>query len=405
MDRKSLLAGVVLALFSSQLIAGDFPQWRGPERDGKVAGFEAPAQWPAAPETKWTVKVGLGDAGPAVVGESVFTFAREGNDEVIACYDAATGEQKWKSAYPSAAFNGPDARQHAGPRATPAVSDGKVVTVGVSGVLSCVNAADGQLAWRKDEYKGVPKFHTSSSPLITGGVCIVQLGSAEKGGIHAFDLATGESKWEWTGGGPDYASPVLLEADGTRQVVAMTAREVVGVSLADGKLLWSVPFVSEGRNYNSATPVVDGATVYIAGQGRGTKALRIEKSGDAFAAKELWSKPDLAVQYATPVLVDGRLYGLSDKGNIYCMDAKTGDVLWTDDARRGGYGAILTDVKTILLLTEKGDLVIFAADAKQFTQLASYKVSEMPTYATPAITGADAIYLKTQDSLAKLSVK
>ena len=120
---------------------------------------------------------------------------------------------------------------------------------------------------------------------------------------------------------------MVLTVDGTKQVVALTEKSIVGVGLSDGKLLWKLPFVPQRRAYNAATPMVDGETVIYTGAGRGTKAVKIEKQGDGFAPKELWSNPDLAPQYNTPVLVDGLLYGLSNRGNLFCIDAKTGKTM------------------------------------------------------------------------------
>ena len=177
---------------------------------------------------------------------------------------------------------------------------------------------------------------------------IAQLGSEADGAIYAFNLADGAEKWQVPGGAA-YASPVLMTADGVKQVVTLTSKEVVGVAAADGKLLWQVPFPVSGMAYNAATPVVDGATVYVTGQGRGTKALKVAKDGDAFAAKEVWASPT-GTKFSSPVLKDGMLFGLSIRGNLYCLDAATGKALWTDQASldRGGFGAIV-DAGSVLM--------------------------------------------------------
>ena len=150
----------------------------------------------------------------------------------------------------------------------------------------------------------------------------------------AYDLANGEQKWKWTDEGPGYASPVLMTVGGAKMVVTLTAKSVVGLGVADGKLLWREPFAPQGMNYNAATPIVDGQTVIYCGSGRGAKAVKIEKEGDSFTAKELWSNPDNAVQFDSPVLKGGLIFGLSQRGNFFCLNAQTGKTAWTDSDRR-----------------------------------------------------------------------
>jgi outer membrane protein assembly factor BamB len=149
-----LVFGMTASAFSQ-----DWPQWRGVNRDGKVTGFDAPKQWPAELNAKWKVIVGLGDASPVMEAGKVYTFGRIGGDEVTMCLDAATGKEIWQNKYPAVAIAGPSASAHPGPRSTPAVGDGKVVTLGIGGVLSCLDAASGKLVWRNEDYtKEVPQF-------------------------------------------------------------------------------------------------------------------------------------------------------------------------------------------------------------------------------------------------------
>ena len=279
------------------------------------------------------------------------------------------------------------------------MADGKIVTLGVGGVLSCVDAAKGKMLWRKDDFSGAwPRFYTASSPIITGGLCIAQLGGESNGGIVAYDLATGDQKWKWTGDGTAYASPVLLTVEGTKMVVTLTAKKIVGLGVADGKLLWEAPFPSQGRAYNAATPIVDGQTVIYAGSGRGTKAVKIEKTADGFAAKELWSNPDNAVQFNSPVLKGGQIYGLSQNGVIFCLDAKDGKTLWTTELGGRGFGSIVDAGSVLLALTPKGELTVFEPSDKEYKKLAGYKVADTETYAYPVAAGKG-LFVKDKDSL------
>src|SRR5262249_11765510 len=149
-------------------------------------------------------------------------------------------------------------------------------------------ADSGKVLWRK-ESKAWPRFFTSSSPIIVDGKCVAYLGGDGKGDLSAYDLGTGEAKWTWNGNPPGYASPVLMAVDGTKQLVTLAEKSVVGIGVADGKLLWEVPFAAGGMgSYNSITPIVDGSTVIYAREGTGTVTLKIEKKDDGFTAKELW---------------------------------------------------------------------------------------------------------------------
>jgi outer membrane protein assembly factor BamB len=410
MRRATSLIGVLLGctvlMSAAYVSAQDWPQWRGPNRDGKVAGFTAPETWPKELAQKWKVTVGAGDSTPALVGDKLYVHTRQGENEVIQCLSAADGKQGWENKYPAPAVSGPSAREHAGPRSSPAVADGKVVTLGATGIVSCVDAADGKTLWRNDEYKGVPRFYTASSPLIVDGIAVLQLGGSKDGAIVAFDLASGKPKWKWTGEGPDYASPMLMTVEGVKQIVAMTDKGAVGLAVADGKLLWQVPFAPSGMNYNAATPIVDGQTVIITGQGRGTKALKIEKQGDAFAAKELWSSAPLAPQFNTPVLKDGLLFGLSAKNNFYCINAKDGKTAWSDTTAHGsrGFGSILDAGSVMLALPNNGELIVYKPSDTKYEELAKIKVSGTATYAHPVVSGKR-IFVKDQDALTLWTVE
>lgn len=379
--------------------AQDWPQWRGPNRDGKSVGFKAPKAWPAELTQKWKVTVGKADASPAVVGDKAYVFARDDSGELTLCLDTGTGKELWRDHYDALPSNEPMGR-HPGPRSSPAVADGKIVTYGVRGTLSCLDAATGKMIWRKDDFAGTwPRFFTASSPLITDGLCVAQLGGEQKGGIAAYVLGTGELKWQWTDDGSAYSSPVILTVGGAKMIVALTATKVVGLNLSDGKLRWESPFAPQNRAYNAATPIVQGSTVICAGAGRGTKALAIEKAGDAFAANELWSNPDNAVQFDTPVLKDGRVFGLAQSGALFCLDAQSGKTLWTAPLGGRDFGSVLDAGAALMALTPQGELTVFEPSDQEFKKLASYKVAGSDTYAHPVLAG-NRLFIKDQDSLA-----
>jgi outer membrane protein assembly factor BamB len=378
----------VLLLGAERIKAQDWPQWRGPHRDNRVTGFNAPKVWPKELTQKWRVTVGIGESSPVLVGDRVYAFARQGEEEVTLCLDAASGKEVWKDSYAAQKVTGAAANiggGHKGTRSTPAVAQGKICTLGVAGVVSCLDAATGKTVWRKDT-KAYPQFFTSSSPMIVDGRCIVYVGA-----LTALDLASGESKWEWTGGGTPYGSPVVMTVAGVKQVVSPTVGGIVGIGLADGKLLWQVKVGGTAYQSNFSTPVIDGATVLYtwAGKGNaGTVAVAIEKKGDAFAATELWKKAQGAHQYHTPVLREGLLYGVTSTGrNFFCLDARTGAQLWVDKTQRGQCGSILDAGHVLLALTSDKELIAFKAGNKQYEEVAKYRVADAETWSIPIIAG------------------
>src|SRR5262249_39364630 len=152
-----------------------------------------------------------------------------------------------------------------------------------------------------------PKFYTSSSPLVAEGLCIAELGGPDNGGIVAYELASGKEKWKWTSDSPAYGSPVLMNVDGSKLIIAMAETKIVALTVADGKQVWETPFAVQGRGYNAATPIVDGQTLIYAGSGRGVTAVKLEKKGDSVTATDLWKNADNSVMFNTPVLKNGLL--------------------------------------------------------------------------------------------------
>ena len=400
---KAMMVGCAILISASCVLAQDWPQWRGPNRDGKVSGFTAPEKWPTELTQRWKTTVGAGDATPALVGDKLYVFTRQGDEEVTLCLNASDGKEIWRDAYAAQAVTGAPSR-HPGPRSSPAVANGKIVTLGVGGVLSCLDAA-GKLVWRKDPFpKVVPQFFTAMSPIIVDGMAIAHLGGKGNGAIIAYDLATGNEKWRWADEGPEYASPALLTVGGTKQVVTLAEKSIVAVGVADGKLLWQLPFVPVSRAYNAATPIIEGQTVIYTGAGRGTKAVKIEKQADGFVTTELWSNAELAPQFNTPVLKNGLLFGLSNRGNLFCINAQTGQTAWTDANALGGFGAIVDVGSVLLVLPEKAVLIVLKPDGKQYSEVTRYKVSDTPIYAHPVIAG-NRVFIKDQETVTMFTIE
>jgi outer membrane protein assembly factor BamB len=389
---------IILLISCSNLFSQDWTQFRGIGRDSKVTGFKVPKAWPAELKQIWKISVGTGDATPVLSGKRIYLAVRQGTDEVILCLDAETGKEIWRSPYPAPAVTGPST-SHPGPRSSPVLSDGKLVTLGVSGILSCLDAGTGKLLWRKENPENaVPQFFTGMSPLITDGLCIVHLGTKDKGQVVAFDLTTGKEKWKWEGDGPAYASPSLMVADGSKHIIVQTEKNLMALSQADGKLQWQIPTPAQQRFYNCTSPYINGQIIYYTGQGNGTKAIQVSKEGDRFVTKELWSNPEIGAKWNTPVLKDGFLYGFTDQRRIYCIDASTGKTAWYDNAVNSDFATVVDCGQVIIGFPSTGNLIVLKPDPKAYTEIAKYKVSETPVYAFPVIAG-NIIYVKDAESL------
>ncbi|WCJ59603.1 PQQ-like beta-propeller repeat protein [Fontisphaera persica] len=430
------IAGCGGLLMAAMVQAQDWPQWRGLNRDARAADFKAPAAWPKELKAAWKVTVGEGVANPSLVGNRLYVIARQEGKEVMRCLDAATGKELWQDSYETQGATGP-AAGFSGPRATPAVAEGKVVALGVRGILSCWDANTGKLLWRKEEFTGsLPRFFTSASPLLVDGLCVVQLGGGNQGGVLAYDLGTGQEKWRWTGDGAAYASPVLATVDGVKLVIAQTDTKMVALTLAEGKLVWETPFAVQGRGYNAVTPIVDGATVIFGGSGRGLTAVKLAKEGDKFTATELWKSPDINLQFNTPVLKNGWLYGISARNELFCASAKDGKVAWSvpfagaapaeaapqpaaggggggpgggrggrgGGMGGGGYGSVVDGGSVLLALTPAAELVVAEPNAQALKEVARIKLDAAQTYAYPVASG-DRLFIKDRDSLALVTIK
>lgn len=395
----NIMLGLLILFCATSVVAQDWPQWRGTNREGKVTKFIAPNTWPAALTQKWKIVVGLGDASPALVGKKLYVFTRQGENEVTLCLDATTGKELWQDKYAVQSITGP-ASGHPGPRSSPTVAAGKVITLGVFGTISCLDAATGKLIWRKDDFSGtIPQFGTAMSPIVVDKMCIAHLGGKENGAIVAYDMATGNQKWKSPGDGPSYSSPTLMTVAGTKLLVIYTNKNIEGVAITDGKILWQVPCQPIRRYYNSAAPVIDGQTVICTGQGQGTKAILIEKTGESFTTRELWNNKDLGAGYCSPVMQKGMLFGISDRGSYFGMNAQTGQTLWIDTVtRRESYGCMVDAGSVIFGLPNDSTLSVFEPGASGYVELAKTKVADTPTFAFPVISRSN-IYIKDQESL------
>ena len=408
---RALVALLAAVLLFVSLDAAQWPQWRGPNRDGVAAVWPRTAGgWPEKLERKWTQPVGEGYSSPVVDGGRVFVHSREDPDEIVSAYEFDSGEQIWTVRYPAPFKKNQYAAQMAkGPFSTPLVSGGLVYTLGVTAVLSALDAGTGALKWRKDFSTEIDTSKlftgTAMSPVIAGRLLIVHVGDDSKGAFRAYDPATGEQKWTLPGHGPGYASPVVLNIAGTRQIATMTDKAVVGVETAGGRLLWSIPFPDEW-NENIVTPTMAGDVLVVSGTRKGTFGYRLEKSGTEWTARQLWHNAELPMYMSSPVADGPFLYGFSNrrKGQLFCLDARTGTAKWTTEGRAGLNASLASVGANLLALTTDGDLLALGRTPERFEEIRRYKVAEGGVWAHLAV-GAGGFVVRDAKSVTLWSLR
>ena len=405
---KLLKPAVILAVMSTSLapLRADWPQWRGPNRDGYVSDAAVPQAWPKTLKEEWKVIVGLGHASPVFANGKIYVFSRENDNEVLRCLDANSGKELWKSApqpieyapHQAAAAHGK------GPKSTPVISKGNVYTFGISGVISCFDATTGKLKWRHEYSKAYaktsPLFGTAMSPLVDNGLVIAHVGGHDKGALTAFDAETGAVKWTNDADGPAYSSPVVVNMAGTRQLVTFTQKEYVGVDIANGKILWRLPSKTQ-YDENIVTTVVYKDLLIFSREGQGTAAIRLVKQANTIVPQEVWRNTDNQLYMNSPVLQGNSLFGFSDKakGQFFELDAETGKTIWQSPGRMGENAAILNlGGKVLLLLTNEGNLIVQPVASKTYAPVAQYTVATSQTWAHPLVLGKR-ILIKDETSL------
>jgi outer membrane protein assembly factor BamB len=371
--------------------AQDWPQWRGPNRDGVVADAKPRSTWPEGLQQSWQIEVGIGHSSPVVSGDRVFIFSRQEEQEVVRALKLADSTEIWRGSYAAPYELNPLAAGHGkGPKSTPVVADGRLFTLGIGGILSCWNADNGALLWRRkfsQRFKHTaPVYGTAMSPLVDGGKLIVHLGGNDQGELMALNAETGDAEWSWDGDGPSYASPVVATWAGTRQVIAQTQSACVGVDLEDGKLLWKIQFKTD-YDQNAVTPVIAGESIICSGYNKGINRFRLEKDGDEWHTDEVWENKEVSLYMSSPVANGERLYGFShrQKGQLFAIDITTGQTLWTSDGRLADNASLVRTGNVIWALTTNGELIVFRDNSKQFEPLVRYKVADTPTWAHPVI--------------------
>ncbi len=383
--------------------------WLGPHRDGWVSGFEPPAKWPAELERVWQVEVGTGYGSPLIIGESVYQHARQGEEEVVWRLDLGSGDAVWRKSYHAPFQIGGGGEKHGkGPKSTPALADGRLLTLSITGVLTAWDAESGEVLWQRDEStrfgKGHPYWGASTSPLVDGDRVIVHFGNDERGELVAMDVRTGDTVWTHGRDGASYASPILVEIDGVRQVVELNMRAIVSVDSQTGEFLWEHDYPQVTTDQNMVTPVFHDGLILQGGENRGIHCLQPRRDGGEWSVQPVWHQREVALDMSTAVINDGLLYGMSHYGfgRMFCLDPATGDVLWQGPRRLGENVMFLAVPGHVVALISDGRLQIVNADSSEFVSPATYQVADNPTWAPPVLL-SDGVLIKDSDTLTRWS--
>lgn len=409
---RSFVVAVTASIFlfastaqSSAWAADYWPGWLGPKRDGWVSGFKPPTRWPDRLQRGWRVEVGTGYGSPLVSDGKVYQHACQGNDEVLWCLDLNSGAVKWRKSYTVPFKIGGGGQRHGrGPKSSPVLADGRVFTMSIAGVLSAWDADSGKLLWRSDYGSRFKKSHpywgASTSPIVDGKHVIVHFGTDDEGALVALDVESGKEIWSLGNDGPSYSSPLLVEIHGIRQIVEWNHRALVGVESKSGRPLWEYPFPHAGSDQNMPTPTFHKGHILLGAENRGIHSFEPQLNDGVWTVKKRWSQKKLALDMSSAVINGDLLYGFShyDSGRLFCLDCKTGHVLWTGPPRTGRNVMFLSIPGHVVALINNGELKVIKAHAAGFEVVASYRVAESETWAPPVLL-EKAVLVKDRDTL------
>lgn len=385
----------------------DWPRWRGPRGNGTWHAPKLPAVWPATGLARvWRQELGGGYGGIAVSEGRAFVMdrQREPDDvERVLCFDAATGKMLWSRSWPV------DYRGIAydnGPRATPTIFHRRVYTLGALGHLSCLDAASGETVWSKDLVADfgarVPIWGLSASPVIFENLLIVHAGGEPDASLIAFDLDTGMERWRSLADAAGYATPILIEQDGARQLVAWTPTNVRGLDPTNGKLLWTIPFeVNYGTSI--ASPIFEEGFVLVTSYYEGSMAIRL--GSEPARAEVVWQdRRNLRGLMMQPFYRDGHAYLLDKRHGLTCFELATGKKIWDDDNRMTPKGrnpqatmVWLSDEDRAIVLNSDGDLILVRLNARGYQEESRTNIIG-PTWAHPAYAG-NCVYARSDSEI------
>jgi outer membrane protein assembly factor BamB len=378
-----------------------WPEFRGSERNSRVTGVALDPDWNGSPpEELWRRPIGPGWSSFAVVGDRLFTQEQRGEDEVVSCYSAATGDPLWVHRDRARFW---ESLAGAGPRATPTFHEGRVYAYGATGILNCLDAADGSPIWSRDvtvdSEATVPDWGFASSPLVVDDLVIVFAGGADGKGVAAYDRATGEPRWFAPTGQLSYSSPQLASIDAIPQILILTGDGATGLSPEDGAVFWEHAWPLSGGARIVQPGVLDGGRVLIGtGFGQGVRLVTVSLQSGAWTVDEGWTSRNLKPYYNDFVAHREHLFGF-DGSILACIDLETGARQWKRGRSGNGQLLLIADQNLLLVLSERGEIVLVNADPEAFEELARMPAIAGKTWNHPVLV-EDRLFVRNGEEAA-----
>ena len=401
-DERLLAELGITSLFSPEAqSSGDWPQWRGPNRDGVSGETGLLTEWPAGgPNLLWEAACGPGYSSFGKVGKRVLTMMQDGADEAVVCWNADTGQEFWRFHYACSYYSD----QGNGPRSTPTVDGDFVYAVGATGVFHCLKLENGEKVWRHDLLQEFGarnlQWGVSFSPLVEGNLVVTNPGGPNGNSIAAFDKQDGKLAWKNLDDPAGYSSPIAATLAGRRQIVFFTGTAVVGVSLENGHELWRYPWeTSYGANV--ATPIVLNQYVFISsGYGKGCAVLRPE-AWKGYRVDRVYESNQMRNHFSSSLYFKEHLYGF-DEDRLICMEFRTGKVRWKE--RGFKKGSLLIADGHLIVLGEYGELAVAEATPDGFRPKSSCRISKTKCWTVPVFADGK-LYVRDEEKVRCLDLK
>ena len=381
----------------------DWPQWRGPNRDGISNETGLLKSWPAeGPKALWRVPIGEGYAGISISEGHLYTMGAEGDDEFVVCLNAETGKEIWRVRVGDKFTEG----QGDGPRSTPTVDGNVVFALSARGNLYALDSKNGGQLWERDFIKefgsDVPSWGFATSPLVEGDLLLVEVGGEAGKSIVAFEKKSGRTVWNSHTDKSAYSSPIPITFRGRRQIIFLTSETLLSLSPMDGGIYWKYPWLTHD-GINVATPIfIEPDQIFIsASYDKGAVLLRMKADGDGFAVEEIWKSKVMKNHFNSSVLLGDYLYGF-DNAILTCILAETGEEQW----RQRGFkkGSLILADGHLIILGEDGKLALVEVSPEEYLEIASFQLFEAKCWTVPTLAGGS-LYVRNQKEMVCLALK